>query len=175
LWEVVAYPTSSTAKFQRDTGEALYRRSLYTFWKRTAPPPSMQILDGPSREACVVRRERTNTSAAALLLMNDEQFVEAARLMAQRVLQAEGASDDERLTFAFQLATARAPRGEQRAVLEQLLARARLRFQADAESARQLISVGESAPAAQTDPAELAAWTLVANTILNMDEVLSQR
>ena len=92
LWKVVAYPTSTTAKFQRDDGSKLYRRSMYTFWKRTSPPPSMQILDAPSREVCTTRRPRTNTPGAALLLMNDVQFLEAARKFAEWILLAGGDS-----------------------------------------------------------------------------------
>ena len=105
-----ATPSSNTANFKQDHGDALYRRSLYTFWKRTAPPPTLTTLDAPSRETCTVRRARTNTPLAALALMNDVQFVEAARHLAERMMT-EGGDDAARIgsRYAFRLATARQP------------------------------------------------------------------
>src|SRR5690606_3438354 len=108
LWEAVGYTSSNTARFTQDHGEALYRRSMYIFWKRTAPPPTMAIFDAPSREACTVRRSRTNTPMQALALMNDVQFVEAARHLAARVMGEGGASFDDRLNYAYRLVTGRA-------------------------------------------------------------------
>ena len=110
LWEAVGYTGSNTARFTADTGaEKVHRRSLYTFWKRTSPPPQMTTLDAPSREACVVRRERTNTPLQALLLLNEPQFVEASRALAERTLREAGPTTDERLVYMFRLATARLP------------------------------------------------------------------
>src|SRR5207244_10379041 len=110
LWEAVGYTASNTAKFVPDTGvEKVHRRSLYTFWKRTAPPPQMNAFDAPSREACTVRRERTNTPLQALVLLNETQYVEAARALAARTLREGGTGLEARLTFLFRLATARRP------------------------------------------------------------------
>ena len=110
LWEAVGYTDSNTAHFKADTGaEKVHRRSLYTFWKRTSPPPQMTTFDAPSREACTVRRERTNTPLQALLLMNEPQFVEASRALAERTLREGGPTTDDRLTYMFRLATARRP------------------------------------------------------------------
>src|SRR5205814_5536322 len=107
LWEAVGYVSSNTARFAPDTGhEKVHRRSLYTFWKRTAPPPQMSTLDAPSREACTVRRERTNTPLQALLLMNETQFVEAARNLAQRAIREGGATPRDRVEYLFKLAAA---------------------------------------------------------------------
>ena len=110
LWEAVAYTDSNTAHFKADTGvEKIHRRSLYTFWKRTSPPPQMTTFDAPSREACQVRRERTNTPLQALLLMNEPQFIEAARGLAERTLREAGRPTDDRLTYMFRLVTSRRP------------------------------------------------------------------
>ena len=111
LWEAVAYTDSNTAHFTADTGaEKVHRRSLYTFWKRTSPPPQMTTFDAPSREACQVRRERTNTPLQALLLMNEPQFVEAARALAERTLREGGPTTDDRLTYMFRLVDRPPPR-----------------------------------------------------------------
>lgn len=174
LWKAVGYTSSNTANFKQDHGEALYRRSMYTFWKRTSPPPTMQIFDAPSREVCTVRRERTNTPAAALAVMNDVQFVEAARYFAQRLLQDKELSDGERLSQAFETATARKPSANELAALERLLEKMRSRYAEDAEAATKLIAIGEAPLNEELDPNELAAWTMVASTILNLDEVLTK-
>ncbi len=174
IWKVVGYTSSNTANYRRDKGEALYRRSLYSFWKRTAPPPTLQLFDAPTREACTVRRSRTNTPTAALSLMNDIQFVEAARAFAQRILLEGGESQNQRLNFAFEAATARTPTERERAILAEALAKHETTFRADVDAASKLIAYGESNPDATLDPAELAAWTLVANLILNLHEVITK-
>ena len=110
LWEAVGYTGSNTAQFAADSGaEKVHRRSLYTFWKRTSPPPQMTTLDAPSREACQVRRERTNTPLQALLLLNEPQFVEASRALAERTLREAGSTTDDRLSYMFRLAASRLP------------------------------------------------------------------
>jgi hypothetical protein len=174
IWEAVAYPTSNTANFQRDTGSALYRRSLYSFWKRTAHPPAMQTFDAPSREQCTVRRARTNTPLQALVLMNDEQFVEASRHLAARVLAEGGATDEERLAYAFRLTTARWPDDAERAILRRALAEQWARFEGDSAAAEQLMSVGESRGSATADVRVWAAWTMVANLLLNLHETVTK-
>jgi hypothetical protein len=174
IWEAVGYTTSNTAKYTQDHGDSLYRRSLYIFWKRTAPPPEMMAFDCPSREQCRARRERTNTPLQALLTMNDPQYFEAARHLGYRMLHEGGAEDANRLQFGFRLATARVPSEKETTILEQSLATQRARYEADAEAARKVISVGESPVPCDVAAPELAAYTMVANLLLNLDEVVSK-
>ncbi|MEX2286836.1 MAG: PSD1 and planctomycete cytochrome C domain-containing protein [Planctomycetaceae bacterium] len=174
LWEAIAYPTSTTAKFVKDEGEGLYRRSLYTFWKRTSPPPSMTNFDAPSRESCTVNRSRTNTPLQALNLMNDEQFVEAARRFAERVMTEGGATERDRAVFAFRLATARMPNDGESSVLLAVWKSHLEEYQGNAEAARKLIDVGDSTPNPALNASELAAWTMVANLLLNLDEAVTK-
>jgi hypothetical protein len=174
IWNAVGYTDSNTAKFTRDSGDALYRRSMYTFWKRTAPPPTMSTLDAPSRENCTVRRSRTNTPLAALALMNDEQFVEASRAFAQLAMTAGGETEEERATYAFRLALTRQPSDAELAVLLDVYRSNLARFQADKETATKLINIGESKPDENLDPSELAAWTMIGNLILNLDETVTK-
>lgn len=173
LWEAVGYSGSNTVRFTQDHGENLYRRSMYTFWKRTAPPPSMQIFDAPSREYCVVRRERTNTPKAALALMNDVQFVEAARNLAQRMMNS-GKSIEAQLEFGFRVATARRPEDSEARVLLGIYNSVLNSYKKDTQAATSLVSVGESKRDESLDVAELAAWTVVANAILNLDETVTK-
>ncbi len=174
LWEAIGYTTSNTAKFVQDHGPALYRRGMYTFWKRTSPPPSMLTFDAPSREACTVSRARTNTPLQALVLMNDTQFVEAARKLAERVMTETGPSVDEQANYLFRLATARPPDDDERRVLVATYEAHRAEFQRDGEAATRLLSVGEAPRNEQLNVAELAAWTMVANLVLNLDETLTK-
>jgi hypothetical protein len=175
LWEAVGYTTSNTAKFQADTGhEKVHRRSLYIFWKRTSPPPQMTITDAPSRESCTVRRERTNTPLQALLLMNEPQYVEASRALAERVLKEGGSSAEDRFTYLFRLVTARRPDSGEAVALGSGLRDLLGHYKEDVESAKQLIAQGETKPDPALDPAELAAWTMVANAVLNLDEVVTK-
>lgn len=175
LWEAVGYTSSNTARFERDKGSALYRRSMYTFWKRTSPPPTMQILDAPSREVCTVRRPRTNTPAAALALMNDVQFVEASRQLAERVCREAGPEDRDRIRQAFRMATARWPDDREAAVLQEMLDAYRADYAADEVGANALLDQGESSVSSTVPAAELAAWTMICNTVLNLDEAISKR
>lgn len=170
LWEAVGFTSSNTAVFKQDHGEALYRRSMYTFWKRTSPPPAMLIFDAPTRESCTVRRARTNTPLQALTLMNDIQFVESARNLATRILLQGGGTVEERITFAFRLTTSRRPTEDEISVLRDVYQQQLSEFQASPDAAMKLISLGESPRPEHSDPAELAAWTMVANLILNLDE-----
>jgi hypothetical protein len=175
LWEAVAYTGSNTAKFKADTGcEKVHRRSLYTFWKRTAPPPQMTALDAPSRESCTLRRERTDTPLQALLMMNEKQFVECARALAERTLREGRTTLEDRLTFLFLHATARKPDAGELAELANTYHDHLAEYRRDVSAAKKLIAIGETKPDAALDPSELAAWTMVANLVLNLDEVLNK-
>ncbi len=173
IWEAVGYTTSNTAKYTQDHGEALYRRSLYLFWKRTAPPPTMITFDAPSREKCWARRERTNTPLQALLTMNDPQYVEAARHLGYRLLHQGGTTDAERLRLGFRLVTARVPTERECTILEENLAAQRARYTANPEAAKKLLAVGESPVPTDVPAPELAAYTMMANLLLNLDEALT--
>ena len=173
IWEPVAYSGSNTRFFKQSTGPDLYRRSLYTFWKRTAPPPAMTTFDAPSREASCLRRERSNTPLQALVTMNDIQHIEAARAFAARILQEGGATEQARLDWAFRNVVARSPSPEESRIVAAALHQHGTRYAADPDVAAKLIAVGESKPPADIPPPELAAWTLVANLLLNMDETLT--
>ncbi len=174
IWKAVGYTGSNTSNFRRDSGESLYRRTIYTFWKRTAPPPTMSALDAPSRETCTVRRSRTNTPLAALALMNDEQFVEASRALASRAMTAGGKTDSDRAIRAFRLATSRRPSQAELKVLLEVYQSSLARFSENAKAAGELIHVGESKPDESLDVRQLAAWTVVANMILNLDETITK-
>jgi hypothetical protein len=159
------------ADYQRDTGEGLYRRSLYTFWKRTAPPPFMANFDSALREACTVREGRTNTPLQALNLMNDVTFVEAARVLAQRVWPE---APEKRLDRAFRLVVSRAPSDPELAKLQSSLAYFRDYFAARTDDAKKLLAQGESPAHPNIPPGELAALASVASLILNLDEALTK-
>lgn len=166
VWSAVAYTGSNTARFEPDSGAKLYRRSIYTFWKRTAPPPSMSIFDAPSRESCSVRRERTNTPLQALVLMNDPQFVEAARNLAEVVLR-DGREDKAAALLSMVLGN---PQSEDfRGLVMQSYQKFAESFQNDPSAARELIEIGESRTFQSHDPVKLAAWTMVASQIMNLD------
>ena len=173
LWEAVGIVESNTAVFKQDTGDSLYRRSLYTFWKRSSPPPSLLTFDAPSRETCTVRRPRTNTPLQALVLMNDQQYVEAARKMAER-LMARGTPIEEQLEYALRIATARSPTADELAILLKIYNGQLADFQADKDAATKLVSIGESNRNIALDVGQLAAMTMMANLILNLDEAVTK-
>ena len=175
LWEAVGYSGSNTVHFTADAGnEKVHRRSMYTFWKRTAPPPEMSILDAPSRESCVVRRERTDTPLQALMMLNDPQYFECRRAMAERAMREGGATPEERVAYLFRLATARKPNAGETAELLANYKDQLAEYTRDAEAAKKLIAVGEIKPDAKLNASELAAYTMVANLILNLDEVITR-
>jgi len=174
LWKAVAYPDSNTQVFMADTGDAQYRRSMYTYWKRTSPPPNMSAFDAPNRETCIVRRARTNTPMQTLVLLNDPQFVEAARNLAQRALQESNGKIDDALVRLFRLALARAPTEREFTVLRSLFAEQREVFVDDFEAAMQLLSVGSSPRNESINAADHAAMTNVATTILTLDETVTK-
>ncbi len=160
--------------YKPDGPPGLYRRTLYTIWKRTAAPPTMLLFDAPNREVCTVRRSRTNTPLQALALLNEVTYVEAARKLAERMLLEGGPTDEDRLRLGFRLATARRPTSEELDLLKRGLAVDRDRFRQAPQQASQLVSFGMSPPMAGLATEELAAWTLTANTLLNLDEVTTR-
>jgi hypothetical protein len=160
--------------YQQDRGAKLYRRSLYTFWKRTVAPPSMVTFDAAGRETCIVRETRTNTPLQALTLLNDVTFVEAARVLAQRVLAEAGPSPEERITLAFRLVTARRPKPAEMTILLAELHDHLSLYRAHPADAAALIDIGEFPRDTQLDTSELAAYTTVASLILNLDETITK-
>ncbi|MBX9627436.1 MAG: DUF1553 domain-containing protein [Gemmataceae bacterium] len=173
VWEAVAMIGSNTRDYKPDAGENLYRRSMYTFWKRSAPPASMEVLNAPNRETCTVRRERTNTPLQALLTLNDVQYVEAARVLAEAAMKA--AKDDAgRLDFLAKKLLARPFRPAEAEVVTATLADLRAHYKAAPEDAKKLIAFGERKADEKLDPAELAAWAMLTNQLLNLDEVLNK-
>jgi hypothetical protein len=173
LWEDVT--VSRSGKYVADQGDGLYRRSLYTFWKRTCPPPALMTFDAPNREVCLPRRAVTNTPLQALILFNDPTYVEAARVLAERMLREGGTTPEERISFAFRRALSRPAKAEEVRILSKMHDEALTRFRADREKARQLLAVGDSRRDSSLDEVEHAAWTTVASTILNLDETISRR
>jgi Protein of unknown function (DUF1553)/Protein of unknown function (DUF1549)/Planctomycete cytochrome C/Concanavalin A-like lectin/glucanases superfamily len=161
-------------KYVESTGDDLYRRSLYTFWKRTVPHPTMAVFDAPDREFCVVRRATTNTPLQALTLLNDPIFVEASRKLAERSIREGGATADGRLAFAFRLATGRAPDDEEKRILRKKLDEMLIVYETDLTGAKSLASVGASPRDPAIPVSELAAYTTIANMILNLDEVITK-
>ncbi|HET6325255.1 MAG TPA: PSD1 and planctomycete cytochrome C domain-containing protein [Planctomycetaceae bacterium] len=174
LWEAISYTSSNTAHFVKDKADGLYRRTMYTFWKRTSPPPALTTFDAPSREECTVRRGRTNTPLQALVLMNDEQYVEAARHLAARMIHEGGATPTDRIVFAFRLATSRVPTKDEIGIFTRLYEEQRTAYANNREAADKLVHVGDSAVDTTIDARELAAWSLVANVILNLDETVTK-
>ena len=174
IWEPVGFAGSNTQRYARDTGPALWRRSLYAFVKRTAPPPFMVNFDAPNREQFCARRERSNTPLQALQLMNDVQHVEAARALATRALASGPADDAARIDWLFRTVIARGAESAELAVVAEELAAHRGRYAADPEAAKRLVAVGESKAPENLPAEELAAWTLVSNMLLNLDETLSR-
>jgi hypothetical protein len=170
VWEAVAMIGSDTRDYRPDKGENLYRRSMYTLWKRAAPPASMDIFNAPSRETCTVRRERTDTPLQALVTLNDPQFVEAARRLAEIALKDNGDKFD---VLAKRL-LARSFRPEEASVVRESLAGLLAYYKAHADDAKKLIAVGESKADATVDASTLAAWTMLANQLMNLDEVLNK-
>ena len=167
---------SNTHNYVQDQGDGLRRRSMYTFWKRSAPPASMEIFDAPSRETCAVRRERTNTPLQALVTLNDPQFIEAARALAALVLAAELPKeemhgDGARLDQLMARLTSRRLDADERVVCAGVLADLRTHYAADPEAA-DLLALGSGAAA--ESHAELAAWTMLANMLMNLDEVVNK-
>jgi hypothetical protein len=169
LWEEL-----STNAYEQDHGESLYRRSLYTFWKRTAGPPAMLTFDASARETCTVRETRTNTPLQALTLLNDVTFVEAARKLAERMLAEGGDAPEQQLAYGFRLALARQPSPEELQVLLAGFESHLADFRADPAGAEKLLAVGEAPRNPQFDVCEVAARAAIAGLILNLDEAVTK-
>ncbi|HMO85369.1 MAG TPA: DUF1553 domain-containing protein, partial [Lacipirellulaceae bacterium] len=174
VWEAVAMIGSNTREYRQDSGESLYRRSIYTFWKRSAPPASLEVFNAPAREHCIMVRERTNTPLQALVTLNDPQFVEAARRLAQRVIQEGGPDFGQRIALAAERVLARPLSDEELAIVRGSLEQMAAHYAADAEAAQQLTAVGESSADPSVAPSELAAWTMVVSQLMNLDEALNK-
>jgi len=174
VWEPVAMPESNTKRYQQDTGDALYRRSMYTFWKRAAPPASMDIFNAPSREVSCTRRERTDTPLQALATLNDPQFIEAARHLAGEALRQSRGDTNQAIELVASRLLARPLRPDEQAVVKDTLGRLLGYYAQQPDEAEKLISVGESKPDGAVSAAQLAAMTMVANQLLNLDEVLNK-
>lgn len=187
VWEAVAMPESNTRNYRPDSGENLYRRSMYTFWKRAAPPASMEIMNAPNREVCTVQRERTNTPLQALLTLNDPQFIEAARILAAQLLNASpatgltdgtpgsaGAADELRIRELARRLLSREFVAAEMEIVKQSLATLRAQYQASPTAAAELTTVGEQPTPDGLDRTELAAWTMLINQLMNLDEVLNK-
>ena len=174
VWEAIAMNVSNTRSYKRGTGEDLYRRSLYTFIKRMAPPASMQIFNAPNRETCTVKRERTNTPLQALATLNDEQFIEAARHLALRAFKEGGESFESRCHVMGKYLLLRTFRPEELEVLKVSFNSLSDFYKKHPGDANKLIAVGESKPNRSIDPTTLAAWTMLANQLMNLDEVLNK-
>ena len=172
VWDQVGI--GNTRDYRQDTGENLYRRTVYNFWKRMAPPPNMEIFNAPAREASCVRRERTNTPIQALVTLNDPQFVEAARNLAQKAISSASNDDDKAFAFIAEHVLCRPLRDKEKPILQSSLKDLRDFYHGHPEDAKQLIAVGESKADAKLPPAELAAWTMVCNQLMNLDEVLNK-
>jgi hypothetical protein len=172
IWNEVAL--NGGLFYKPDKGAKLYRRSMYTYWKRSAPMPNMMVFDAPTREKCVIQRPRTNTPMQALVTMNDVQFVEAARVFAQRVLQKGGADFDSQLDYAFMLTTARPADELRKRVFRNLYDSQLKEFSADPTRAGELLKFGETRRDESLDLARHAAWTTVASAIFNLDEVITK-
>jgi hypothetical protein len=171
LWE-----ESGTGKtYVQDKGESLYRRSLYTFWRRTSPPPAMTSFDATTREVCTARRETTATPLQALVLLDDPQFVEAARVLGERLLRSRGEDLAGRIDETFRLLTGRRPEARERAVLERLYREQHAYFSSHREAAERLRKVGERPADPSLPAAEAAASAVLASAVLNHDGFVMKR
>lgn len=170
LWAQVS---STRTPYVQDHGDNLYRRSLYTYWKRAVPPPNMTTFDAPTRHTCTVKTESTSTPLQSLVLLNDVQFVEAARVFAERILSDEN-QDEDRIRKAFRMTTSRMPKAEELEVFRALLEESRNSFQSNPADAKALIAMGEYPVGQGIDQLELAAYTIVTSAILNLNESISK-
>ncbi|MGI8965163.1 MAG: DUF1553 domain-containing protein, partial [Limisphaerales bacterium] len=175
LWEAVSFSADFSSQiYVQSKGEDLYRRGLYTYWKRSLPYPSLITFDAPNREVCTVQRQRTSTPLQALVLMNDPVFLEAARGLAQRIVTEGGDDISEKLNFAFRLTLARRPTKTETKLLKKIYRDQLQNFRKDKKAAQDFVKIGESAVPKNLDESELAAWMAVGNILLNLDETITK-
>lgn len=174
IWEQVSYSGSDTLHYEQDHGDALYRRSMYTFWKRMALTPDMDAFDAPMRDMACTRRQRTNTPLQALVTMDDVQWIEAARALAQRVILQGGKTPENRINMLSEVLLSREPSAKMTSVLTGSYEQMKKHYDADPKAARALLQVGESKANASIPAPELAAWTMVASEMLNLDETVTK-
>ena len=172
IWNEVSL--NGGLRYRQDKGEKLYRRSMYTYWKRSSPMPNMLIFDSPSREKCVIQRQRTNTPLQALVTLNDPQFLEAGRALAQRLIKSGDDEASKRIDLGYRLATARPAKTREIEILTKLFEKNLARFRGNPAAAKEFLAVGESPRDESIDPAEHAAWMVIAQTIMNLDESLTR-
>jgi hypothetical protein len=170
-WAYLKFPPR---EWQNGSGDQLYRRSLYTHWQRQYLHPAMLAFDAPGREECTADRARSNTPLQSLVLMNDPEFVESARALAELTLTNGGRSANERLAWAFRRAVSRRPADAERAVLAKLLADHSAQYAKDSAAVDQLLAIGEHPVPAGIDRVSLAAWTSVSRTLLNLHEAITR-
>jgi hypothetical protein len=170
----VSYPTSDTVHYVQEHGQALYRRSMYTYWKRMASPPNMDAFDAPVRDVVCTRRQRTDTPLQALVTMNDVQWVESARALAERVIREGGSQPAKRIDLMSEILLSRDASPKMAAVLEKSLKQMEQHYGSDRKDAQALVNVGESKPDASIPESELAAWTMVASEMLNLDQTITK-
>jgi Protein of unknown function (DUF1553) len=163
-----------TREYKADTDARQWRRGVYVHWQRQYLHPMLKAFDAPTREECTAQRPRSNTPLAALVLLNDPTFIEAARAFAARVLGKGGMGDADRVAFAFRETTSRPPDEVERGVLMKLLEKNRARYQADPKSAAEVIQIGLAPGPKDADAVELAAWTAVCRALLNLNETMSR-
>jgi hypothetical protein len=173
LWEALA--TRNKTHYEQGHGEDLYRRSIYTIWKRSTPPPSMMNFDAPDRYTCVVKRQKTATPLQSLVLMNDPQYVEASRMLGERMMREGGDTPESRIDFAFKALTGRLARSDERTLLKKMYQEEWEEFQKNPKRSKDLLKVGEYQVDQKLDPAQLAACTMLATTIMNFDETVMRR
>ena len=172
IWNEVSL--NGGLRYKRDSGEKLYRRSMYTYWKRSAPMPNMLIFDAPTREKCMIQRPITNTPLQALVTLNDPQFVEAARALGQRLIKEGGKDTASRVQLGFRLVLSRPPTPDEVRVIERVLRNQLTRFRSDPKRATEFLAVGDTARDDTIDAAEHAAWMVIGQLLLNMDETLTR-
>jgi mono/diheme cytochrome c family protein len=174
VWESVGYPTSDTTDYTQEHGDALYRRSLYTYWKRMAMPPDMDAFDAPSRDTACTRRQRTDTPLQALVTMNDTQWIEASRVLAEHLIEGGGQQPEQRIRYLSELVLSHDPSPRMESVLQHSLKQMEEHYTADPHAARELIAVGEKPRNPAIPAPELAAWTMVVSEMMNLDETLNK-
>jgi hypothetical protein len=174
LWEQISYPTADTEHYAQGSGESLYRRSMYSYWKRMAILPDMDSFDAPMRDAVCTRRQRTDTPLQALVTMNDVQWVEAARALAERVIKQGGQQPEQRIKLMGDILLSHDPPPQMAQVLDTSLTQMEKHYKADPKAAHELVEEGEKKPDSSIPEPELAAWTMVASEMLNLDETVTK-